>query len=204
MDVASAMCQFAGSGCVHHVNGLGGFTESLRWVLVLYNKNRIPMAATPINTRKPPATFGQYKCPPCEPAPQPSLADLVLRHSGKKPAVQWFYSTVPLHEEMTPGIAKATDRMLRSALSPKEGAASPATCMEALESIEGTLKLRRSERIKKAVAVAKAKAEAEQAACEAAKTRAGQKRRAFRARVGSRGPKFARFVVDNALRRSAF
>ena len=162
------------------------------------------MAATPVNERKPPVIFGQQMCPPCDPAPQPSLADLVMRHSGKKHPVQWFYSTVSLHEEMTPAIAKATDRVLRSALSPKEGAASPGTCMEILESIEGTLKLRRSERIKKAEAVAKARAEAEKAASEAAKTRAGQKRRAFRARVGSRGPKFARFVVDNVLRRSAF
>ena len=107
---------------------------------------------------------------------------------------------------MTPAIAKgkATDRILRSALSPKEGEASPSTCMEALQSTEGNLQLRRSERIKKAIAVAKARAEAEKVASEAAKTRAGQKRRAFRARVGSRGPKFARFVVDNALRRSAF
>ena len=118
--------------------------------------------------------------------------------------MQWFYDTVPLHAEMTPGIAKATHRVLRSALSPKEGAMSPDTCMNALEAVKGTLQLRRSERIKKAVAVAKARAEAEKAASEAAKTRAGQKRRAFRARVGSRGPKFARFVVDNALRRSAF
>ena len=54
----------------------------------------------------------------------------------------------------------------------------------------------------KAAAVAKANAEAKKAALEAAKTHAGQKRRAFRSRVGSRGPKFALFVVDNALRRS--
>ena len=162
------------------------------------------MAATPVNERPSVIIFGSGEpSPPMAPGIEGSHA-LVVRHSGRKAPVQWFYDTVPLHNEMTPGIAKATHRVLRSALSPKEGAMSPETCMDALQSIEGTLQLRRSERIKKAVAVAKARAEAEKAASEAAKTRAGQKRRAFRARVGSRGPKFARFVVDNALRRSAF
>ena len=162
------------------------------------------MAATPVNKRNSNVIFGAgIGYPPCEPAQKGPHA-LVMRYSGKKAPVKWFYDTVPLHTEMTPAIAKATHRVLRSALSPKEGAMSPETCMDALQSIEGTLKLRRSERIKKAEAVAKARAEAEKAASEAAKTRAGQKRRAFRARVGSRGPKFARFVVDNALRRSAF
>ena len=109
---------------------------------------------------------------------------MVMRHDAKKAAVKWFYDTVPLHAEATPGIAKDANRMLRSALSPKDGAASPGTCMQALEIVAATLKKRRSERIKKAVAVAKAKAEAEKAASEAAKTRAGQKRKAFRSKVG--------------------
>ena len=162
------------------------------------------MAATPVNERTPGIIFGgDEPSPPMAPGIEGPHA-LVMRHSGRKAPVQWFCDTVPLHTEMTPGIAKATHRVLRSALSPKEGAISPDTCMNALEAVKGTLQLRRSERIKKAEAVAKARAEAEKAASEAAKTRAGQKRRAFRARVGSRGPKFARFVVDNALRRSAF
>lgn len=70
---------------------------------------------------------------------------------------------MPLHKEAKPGIAKTTNRLLRSMLSPKEGAApaSPSTCMEGPVSriVKDTLKKRRSERIKKAVAVAKARPE---------------------------------------------
>ena len=126
----------------------------------------------------------------------------VMRHNGKKPAVKWFYDTVPHNKDFTPGLAKTASRLLRSALSPQEGAASPGTCMEGLGIVKETLKKRRSERIKKAVAVAKARAEEAKAAAEAANTRAGQKRRAFRSKVGSRAAKSVRFHMDNALRRS--
>ena len=121
-------------------------------------------AATPVNERPSVIIFGSGEpSPPMAPGIEGPHA-LIMRHSGRKAPVQWFYDTVPLHAEMTPGIAKATHRVLRSALSPKEGAMSPDTCMNALEAVKGTLQLRRSERIKKAVAVAKAKAEAEKAA----------------------------------------
>ena len=37
---------------------------------------------------------------------------MVMRHDAKKAAVKWFYDTVPLHAEATPGIAKDANRML--------------------------------------------------------------------------------------------
>ena len=128
----------------------------------------------------------------------------VMRHNGKNRLSSGFTTrwSVPHNKDFTSGLAKTASRLLRSALSPQEGAASPGTCMEGLGIVKETLKKRRSERIKKAVAVAKARAEEAKAAAEAANTRAGQKRRAFRSKVGSRAAKSVRFHMDNALRRS--
>lgn len=76
----------------------------------------------------------------------------------------WFYDSVPLHTDMTPGIANAAE--------PEGGCGeSGHACLEALQSIQGSLKRRRSQRIMKAAAIGKANAQANKAALEAAKTR---------------------------------
>ena len=49
------------------------------------------MAATPVNKRNSNVIFGAgIGYPPCEPAQEGPHA-LVMRHSGKKAPVQWFY-----------------------------------------------------------------------------------------------------------------
>ena len=157
------------------------------------------------STRRAAAALEASFHSPLPPLPKtPTLKtthDLVMRHSAKEAAVQWFYNTVPLLENaFTPGITQTTDRMMRSALSPKEGAATPGTCMETLEAVKSTLKRRCSERIKEADARKRAATEAREKAISEANARAAEARLAFRATVVAREPKYSVFVVDNALR----
>ena len=82
---------------------------------------------------------------------KPSIAsvhDTIMQHPVEKSPVRWFYRTVTLHGEMTPGLLQTTAFMVKSALEPNSTSASPATCSATLDLIEGTLKRRRSERIK--------------------------------------------------------
>ena len=59
------------------------------------------MAATPVNERPSVIIFGSGEpSRPMAPGIEGSHA-LVVRHSGRKAPVQWFYDTVPLHAEMT-------------------------------------------------------------------------------------------------------
>ena len=125
-----------------------------------------------------------------------SVHDTIMQHPVEKSPVRWFYRTVPLHREMTPALAKATAKVLTSALEPNSTSASPATCRETLVLIEDRLKRRRSERIQAQEA---RDAEAKEAADKAQ----GAARAAFKLAIASRPVKRQR-SVDNYGRAHVF
>ena len=148
--------------------------------------------------------FGSPDSPQLKTPTARTTHDVVMQYDFSNLAVPWFYSAAELLElEATPNILETTDRLVRSALSPVEGSASPGTCMEALEAVKTTLKRRRSERIKEAEERKRAAAEAREKAIAEANARAAEERKAFRAEVVARVPKYSHFEVDNALRRVA-
>ena len=75
----------------------------------------------------------------------------VVRHDMNSAPCAWFFQSAYLHEEASVAEGSLIDKMLKSALSPQPGAASPATCLLVLHEVEKKLLVRKSERIRKSL-----------------------------------------------------
>ena len=110
-------------------------------------------------------------------------------------------STQLRDEEASVAEGSLIDKMLKSALSPQPGAASPATCLLVLHEVEKKLLVRKSERIRKSLLKRHSQQHARAALQEITKCALGSKCAAMRADIAARPVKSTRFKVGNNGRR---